>query len=89
MNPRVIYFDEATSALDPKLTKDMHRLIRELATDGMAVGIVTHEMGFARDVSDRICLLYDGQIIEEGTPDEVINHPKNELTKEFLSHVED
>ncbi len=89
MNPQVIYFDEATSALDPKLTQDMHRLIRELAHDGMAVGIVTHEMGFARDVSDRIAFLFDGQIVEEGTPDEVIGNPSDPRTKAFLANAED
>ena len=89
MRPSVMFFDEATSALDPKLTNDMHALIRELAGSGMAVGIVTHEMGFARMVSDRICLLHDGSIIESGTPDEVINNPKNELTREFLANVTD
>ena len=89
MNPQVIYFDEATSALDPKLTQDMHRLIRELASDGMAVGIVTHEMGFARDVSDRIAFLFDGQIVEEGTPEEVLVHPSDERTRAFLANAED
>ena len=89
MRPSVMFFDEATSALDPKLTNDMHALIRELAQDGMAVGIVTHETGFARMVSDRICLLHDGRIIESGTPQEVIDHPKNELTREFLANVAD
>jgi polar amino acid transport system ATP-binding protein len=89
MNPQVIYFDEATSALDPKLTQDMHRLIRELAHDGMAVGIVTHEMGFAREVSDRIAFLFDGQIVEEGTPDEVIGNPSDPRTKAFLANAED
>ena len=89
MKPSVMFFDEATAALDPKLTNDMHALIRELAQDGMAVGIVTHEMGFARMVSDRICLLHYGRIIESGTPEEVIDHPKNELTREFLANVAD
>ena len=89
MNPQVIFFDEATSALDPKLTQDMHRLIRGLAKDGMAVGIVTHEMGFAREVSDRIAFLFDGQIVEEGTPDEVLVHPTDERTKRFLANAED
>ena len=89
MNPQVIFFDEATSALDPKLTQDMHRLIRRLAKDGMAVGIVTHEMGFAREVSDRIAFLFDGQIVEEGTPDEVLVHPTDERTKRFLANAED
>ena len=85
MRPRIIYFDEATSALDPKLTADMHTLIRELAQDGMAVGIVTHEMGFAREVSDRVILLLDGQIVEEGTPQQVIESPKDERTRAFLA----
>ncbi len=85
MRPRIIYFDEATSALDPKLTADMHTLIRELAQDGMAVGIVTHEMGFAREVSDRVVLLLDGQIVEEGTPEQVIESPKDERTRAFLA----
>lgn len=85
MNPQIIYFDEATSALDPKLTADMHALIRELAAGGMAVGIVTHEMGFAREVSDRVCFLFDGQIVESGRPDQVIEHPKDERTRTFLA----
>ena len=89
MHPQVIYFDEATSALDPQLTADMHRLFRELASDGMAVGIVTHEMGFAREASDRICFLFDGQIAEEGPADQVIEHPSDPRTKEFLAKAED
>ena len=86
MKPHVIYFDEATSALDPKLTEDMRRLVRELAADGMAVGIVTHEMGFAREVSDRVCFLFDGQIAEQGTPEEVLAHPQDPRTQSFLAH---
>lgn len=89
MNPSIVYFDEATSALDPKLTADMHRIIRELAADGMAVGIVTHEMGFARDASDRIAFLFDGLIVEEGPADQVIEHPKDPRTQKFLSRAED
>ena len=89
MHPEVMYFDEATSALDPKLTADMHRLIREFAASGMAVGIVTHEMGFAREVSDRVAFLIDGQIVEEGTPEQVIEHPQDERTRMFLSHAQD
>ena len=85
MNPQIIYFDEATSALDPRLTEDMHALIRELAGDGMAVGIVTHEMGFAREVSDRVAFLIDGQIVEEGTPEQVMSNPRDERTRHFLS----
>lgn len=89
MNPSVIYFDEATSALDPKLTADMQRLIRELAANGMAVGIVTHEMGFARLVSDRIAFLFDGEIAEEGPAKQVIDHPQDPRTQRFLSQAED
>jgi polar amino acid transport system ATP-binding protein len=89
MKPDVIYFDEATSALDPKLTTDMHRIIRELAADGMAVGIVTHEMGFAREASDRICLLLDGEIAEDGPTEQVINSPADPRTREFFSSAED
>ncbi|MDI9590269.1 MAG: amino acid ABC transporter ATP-binding protein [Acidobacteriota bacterium] len=89
MRPQVIYFDEATSALDPKLTADMHRLIRELAADGMAVGIVTHEMGFAREASDRICFLLDGRIVEQGTPDEVMVSPRDPRVRAFLAMTED
>ena len=89
MNPQVIYFDEATSALDPKLTADMHRLIRELAENGMAVGIVTHEMGFAREASDRICFLLDGRSVEEGAPDEVMSNPKDPRVREFLAMTKD
>ena len=89
MNPQVMYFDEATSALDPKLTADMHRLIRELACDGMAVGIVTHEMGFAREVSDRVVILLDGKIAEEGTPQEVIDNPADDRVRAFLSMATD
>ena len=89
MHPQVIYFDEATSALDPKLTADMQRLIRNLASHGMAVGIVTHEMGFARLVSDRIAFLFDGEIAEEGPAEQVIDHPQDERTRAFLSKAED
>ncbi|QOY60883.1 amino acid ABC transporter ATP-binding protein [Thermophilibacter immobilis] len=85
MNPDVMYFDEATSALDPRLTKDMHDLIRQLADKGMAVGIVTHEMGFAQTVSDRVCLLFDGQIVEDGSPEQLLEHPRDERSRIFLS----
>ena len=89
MRPDVIYFDEATSALDPKLTADLRDLIRRLSSQGMAVGIVTHEMGFARDVSDRVAFLCDGSIAEEGSPDQVLANPKTDFVREFLSRAED
>ncbi|ERI05649.1 amino acid ABC transporter ATP-binding protein [Atopobium sp. oral taxon 810] len=85
MKPRVIFFDEATSALDPRLTDDMVKLIRSLAEEGMAVGLVTHEMGFARAASDRVCLLLDGRIVEEGTPEEVFDRPSDPRTRAFLA----
>lgn len=85
MKPRVIFFDEATSALDPRLTDDMVKLIRSLAEEGMAVGLVTHEMSFARAASDRVCLLLDGRIVEEGTPKEVFDCPSDPRTRAFLA----
>lgn len=85
MKPRVIFFDEATSALDPRLTDDMVKLIRSLAEEGMAVGLVTHEMSFARAASDRVCLLLDGRIVEEGTPKEVFDYPSDPRTRAFLA----
>lgn len=89
MKPKVMYFDEATSALDPKLTADMHRLIRELASDGMSIGIVTHEMGFARASADRVCFLIDGLLVEEGPAAKVIDHPSDPRTQDFLAHAAD
>ena len=89
MNPSVMYFDEATSALDPKLTAEMRELIRSLAAEGMAVGVVTHEMGFAREVSDRVAFLFDGQFAEVGPAEQVICHPADERTRAFLSNAAD
>lgn len=89
MNPQVMYFDEATSALDPKLTAEMHALIRSIADQGMAVGIVTHEMGFARSISDRVAFLYQGRIEDEGTPAEVFDNPVKESTRAFLAMATD
>ena len=89
MHPKVLYFDEATSALDPRLTADMRRIIRELAADGMAIGIVTHEMGFARDVSDRVAFLLDGRIVEEGPAEEVMDNPTDARVRDFLATAED
>ena len=89
MNPSVMYFDEATSALDPKLTAEMRDLIRSLAAEGMACGLVTHEMGFAREVSDRVAFLFEGEIAEVGPAEQVISHPADERTRAFLSSAED
>ena len=87
MHPDVMLFDEPTSALDPEMVKGVLEVIKNLAESGMTCVIVTHEMGFANEVSDRVLFIDGGVIAEEGTPDEVFNHPKNERTKEFLSQV--
>ena len=87
MHPEVMLFDEPTSALDPEMVKGVLNVIKDLAESGMTCVIVTHEMGFAVEVSDRVLFIDDGIILEEGTPDEVFNHPQNVRTKEFLSQV--
>lgn len=87
MEPEVMLFDEPTSALDPEMVKEVLDVIRELAKSGMTTLIVTHEMGFAREVADRIIFVDDGIICEEGTPEEVLDRPRNERTKRFLSKV--
>ena len=87
MKPDVILFDEPTSALDPEMVKDVLDVIKDLADSGMIIVIVTHEMGFAKEVSDRVLFMDDGCIQEEGTPEEIFEHPKNPRTIEFLSKV--
>lgn len=87
MHPDVMLFDEPTSALDPEMVKGVLEVIKQLADSGMTCVIVTHEMGFAREVSDRVLFIDGGIVAEEGTPDQVFNHPTNERTKEFLSQV--
>ncbi len=87
MNPQVMLFDEPTSALDPEMVGEVLDLIREVAEDGMTMVIVTHEMGFAREVSDRVLFMYDGQIAEQGSPEEIFDHPQNPRTQQFLSCV--
>lgn len=87
MKPDVILFDEPTSALDPEMVKDVLDVIKDLADSGMTIVIVTHEMGFAKEVSDRVLFMDDGCIQEEGTPEEIFEHPKNPRTIEFLSKV--
>ncbi|MDO5424742.1 MAG: amino acid ABC transporter ATP-binding protein [Eubacteriales bacterium] len=87
MDPKVLLFDEPTSALDPEMVKGVLEVIKGLALSGMTTVIVTHEMGFAREVSDRVWFMYDGKIAEEGSPDEVFNHTKNARAVEFLSQV--
>ena len=85
MDPQILFFDEPTSALDPELTGEVLKVIRSLAEENMTMVIVTHEMAFARDVADRVIFMDGGVIVEEGDPKEVINHPKEERTKQFLS----
>ncbi|MBE6117244.1 MAG: amino acid ABC transporter ATP-binding protein [Erysipelotrichaceae bacterium] len=87
MHPDIMLFDEPTSALDPEMVKEVLEVIRELTRSGMTCVIVTHEMGFAREIADRVLFIDGGIIVEEGTPEEVFEHPKNERTKEFLSKV--
>lgn len=87
IKPDVILFDEPTSALDPEMVKDVLDVIKDLADSGMTIVIVTHEMGFAKEVSDRVLFMDDGCIQEEGTPEEIFEHPKNPRTIEFLSKV--
>ena len=87
MEPDVMLFDEATSALDPEMVGEVLDLMRELAKEGMTMVVVTHEMGFAREVGDRILFMDDGLIVEENTPRELLEHPQNPRTKDFLSKV--
>ncbi|NLO96535.1 MAG: amino acid ABC transporter ATP-binding protein [Peptococcaceae bacterium] len=87
MNPKVILFDEPTSALDPEMVGEVLDLIRQLADEGMTMVIVTHEMGFAREVATRVLFMDEGRIIEENTPEEIFTNPQNPRTKEFLSKV--
>jgi polar amino acid transport system ATP-binding protein len=87
MNPEVMLFDEPTSALDPEMVGEVLDLIKELASEGMTMVIVTHEMGFAREVSDRVIFVDGGKIVEEAPPKEFFEEPKNERLREFLSKV--
>ena len=87
MEPHVMLFDEATSALDPELVRGVLDVMRELAQGGMTMIVVTHEMGFARDVADRVVFMDGGVIVEQGSPKDVFDHPKSERTKDFLGHI--
>ncbi len=87
MEPDVMLFDEPTSALDPEMVGEVLQVIKDLVQEGMTTVIVTHEMGFAKEVSDRVLFMDEGIIAESGTPDEIFNHPKNPRTQEFLSKV--
>ena len=87
MNPDVMLFDEPTSALDPEMVGEVLDLMKDLAKEGMTMVIVTHEMGFAREVADRVIFIDEGIIKEDGSPAEVFDNPKDERLKEFLSKV--
>ena len=87
MNPKVMLFDEPTSALDPEMVGEVLAVMKELAADGMTMVVVTHEMGFAREVGNRILFMDGGKIVEQGTPDAVFNHPQNARLQDFLSKV--
>lgn len=87
MNPDVMLFDEPTSALDPEMVGEVLNVMKELAKEGMTMVVVTHEMGFAREVGDRILFMDEGKILEEGTPEELFGNPKNSRTIDFLSKV--
>ncbi len=87
MNPDVILFDEPTSALDPEMVGEVLELMKKLADDGMTMVVVTHEMGFAREVASRVMFMADGKIQEQGTPEEIFTTPKNPRLREFLSRV--
>ena len=87
MNPDIMLFDEPTSALDPEMVGEVLAVMKELAREGMTMVVVTHEIGFAREVASRVIFMECGYIVEDGTPDEVINHPKEARTADFLSKV--
>ena len=87
MNPDIMLFDEPTSALDPEMVGAVLEVMKQLAADGMTMVVVTHEMGFAREVADRVVFMDDGYIVEEGTPDEVFGNPREERTRSFLDKV--
>lgn len=87
MKPDIMLFDEPTSALDPEMVGDVLEVMKELAKDGMTMVVVTHKMGFAKEVADRVVFMADGHVMEEGTPEEVFDNPQNERTKAFLDKV--
>ena len=87
MNPDIMLFDEPTSALDPEMVGEVLEVMKQLAADGMTMVVVTHEMGFAREVADRVIFMDDGYIVEQGTPQEVFGNPREERTRSFLDKV--
>lgn len=87
MNPQVMLFDEPTSALDPEMVGEVLAVMKQLAAEGMTMVCVTHEMGFAKEVADRVIFMADGKIVEEGTPEEIFQNPQNEQTQSFLKSI--
>lgn len=87
MKPKIMLFDEPTSALDPEMVKEVLDVMKQLANEGMTMVVVTHEMGFAREVADRVVFIDGGFLVEEGTPEEIFNNPQNERTKAFLGKI--
>ena len=87
VDPKLMLFDEPTSALDPEMIREVLDVMRDLAREGMTMIVVTHEMGFAREVCDRIVFIDEGRIVEEGTPDEFFNHTRSERAKEFVDKI--
>lgn len=87
MNPQVLLFDEPTSALDPEMVGEVLEVMKELAKEGMTMVCVTHEMGFAREVGNRVLFMADGKLLEEGTPEQIFEHPQNLRLQDFLSKV--
>jgi ABC-type polar amino acid transport system ATPase subunit len=87
MQPKVMLFDEPTSALDPEMVGEVLAVMKDLATEGMTMVVVTHEMGFAREVGDRVVFMDEGLIVEEGTPSQIFDNPQNVRTQSFLSKV--
>ncbi len=85
--PDILLFDEPTSALDPEMVGDVLAVMKRLAKEGMTMVVVTHEMGFAKEVADRVIFMADGHIVEQGTPQEIFDTPQNERTKDFLNKV--
>ncbi|MBR6809030.1 MAG: amino acid ABC transporter ATP-binding protein, partial [Clostridia bacterium] len=87
MEPQVMLFDEPTSALDPEMVGEVLDVMKQLAEEGMTMVVVTHEMGFAREVADRVIFMDEGKIVEEGTPEEIFANPQQQRTKDFLNKV--
>ena len=89
MDPKIILFDEPTSALDPEMVEEVLELMKKLAKDGMTMIVVSHEMKFAREVATKMIFMVDGKIEEEGTPNQIFEHPKSDRLKEFISKIKD